>query len=127
MDMKSIQTLTQNMTGFRQAAESGGFAISSDGAQAYLDAIDQALRSLDDTAKNLHTLSQEVRLGTSPDALAIAKYNLENATGGSGTIGIVPALNQLTTALSEARAAVQKAIENYEANDLQTKKTLDKQ
>ncbi|ATE58469.1 hypothetical protein CNX65_29955 [Actinosynnema pretiosum] len=122
-----MQALTQNMTGFRQAAESGGFAISSDGAQAYLDAIDEALRSLNDTRGNLYKINQKVQLGTSPDAQAIAQYNLENATGGSGTIGLIPALEQLTTALAEARAAVQKAVDNYESNDWQTKNILDKQ
>ncbi|AXX33411.1 hypothetical protein APASM_6046 [Actinosynnema pretiosum subsp. pretiosum] len=42
-------------------------------------------------------------------------------------VGIVPAQDQLTTALGDARAALQKAVETYEANDSQTKKTLDEQ
>ncbi|ACU39893.1 hypothetical protein Amir_6086 [Actinosynnema mirum DSM 43827] len=70
-----MQALTQNMAGFRQAAESGGFAISSDGAQAYLDAIDEALRSLNDTKGNLYKINQKVRLGTSPDAQAMSLFH----------------------------------------------------
>ena len=46
-------------------------------------------------------------------SFAISHYNREGVEGGAGTAGIVPAINQLKSALEEARLALQKAIENY--------------
>ncbi|MBP2339618.1 hypothetical protein JOF41_005796 [Saccharothrix coeruleofusca] len=62
-------------------------------------------------------MKQETKLGTSPDAVAMSRYNLESAMGGVGTTGIIPAIEQLKTALEDARAAMQKAVENYRAVD----------
>lgn len=112
-----MQAMTANMQGLKQAAESGSFAISESGAQAYIKAIDDAHSELRRIEVNLHSLKQETKLGTSPDAKAMSRYNLESATGGAGTTGIVPAIEQLKTALTDARAAMQKAVENYRAVD----------
>jgi hypothetical protein len=112
-----MQAMTANMVGLKQAAESGSFAISQDGAQAYLKAIDSALQDLRKVDQELGLLRQDVKLGTSPDGTAMARYNKESAEGGAGTTGIVPAIEQLRTALDEARQAMQKAIENYREVD----------
>ena len=50
-------------------------------------------------------------------ANALASYNRERVEGGAGTTGIVPAIDQLKSALEEARLALQKAIENYREVD----------
>jgi hypothetical protein len=108
-----MQAMTAGMIGLKQAAESGSFAISRDGAQAYLAAIQRAHDELVTLDFDAYELQQETKLGTSPDAVAMARYNRESATGGAGTIGIVPAIQQLRTALEEARLALEKAVENY--------------
>ncbi|MFD7660107.1 hypothetical protein ACFV4N_39530 [Actinosynnema sp. NPDC059797] len=108
-----MQAMTAGMVGLKQAAESGSFAISKDGAQAYLSAIQKAQDELVTLDLDTYDLQQETKLGTSPDAQAMARYNRESAVGGAGTIGIVPAVEQLKTALEEARQALEKAIENY--------------
>ncbi|WP_245950129.1 hypothetical protein [Saccharothrix carnea] len=105
------------MVGLKQAAESGSFAISQDGAQAYLKAIDNALMDLNKMQSQLGRLRQETKLGTSPDGVAMASYNRESVEGGAGTTGIIPAVEQLRSALDEAREALQKAIENYREVD----------
>lgn len=112
-----MQAMTANMQGLKQAAESGSFAISESGAQAYIKAIDDAQDDLRKIENSLRDLQQETKLGTSPDAKAMSRYNLESATGGAGTTGIVPAMEQLKTALADAKAAMQKAVENYRAVD----------
>jgi hypothetical protein len=38
----AMQSMTQNMQGLKQAAESGSFAIDQAGAEAYIKAIEQA-------------------------------------------------------------------------------------
>jgi hypothetical protein len=101
------------MRGLKQAAESGSFAISKDGAEAYVKAIERAELDLNDLDNKLFMLQQETKLGTSPDAQAMSRYNMESATGGGGTAGIVPAIEQLKVALADAKLAMQKAIENY--------------
>ena len=112
-----MQAMTANMVGLKQAAESGSFAISQDGAQEYLKAIDSAQRDLQRMDGALQILRQETKLGTSPDGTAMARYNQESVEGGAGTTGIVPAIEQLQSALDEAREALQKAIENYREVD----------
>ncbi|WP_238598799.1 hypothetical protein [Saccharothrix sp. ALI-22-I] len=109
--------MTANMVGLKQAAESGSFAISEAGAQAYLKAIDDALSDLRKMDRQIGRLRQETKLGTSPDGTAMASYNQESVEGGGGTTGIVPAIEQLRSALNEARDAMQKAIENYREVD----------
>lgn len=112
-----MQAMTASMVGLKQAAESGSFAISVDGAQAYLKAIDSALMDLNKMQSQLGRLRQETKLGTSPDGTAMASYNRESVEGGAGTTGIIPAVEQLRSALEEAREALQKAIENYREVD----------
>lgn len=112
-----MQAMTANMVGLKQAAESGSFAISQDGAKAYLKAIDDAQQELRKIEADVASLRQDVKLGTSPDAIALTRYNREGVEGGAGTTGIVPAIDQLKSALEEARQALQKAIENYREVD----------
>ncbi|GAB2996358.1 hypothetical protein GCM10027184_59000 [Saccharothrix stipae] len=114
---QSMQAMTANMVGLKQAAESGSFAISEAGAQEYLKAIDGALMDLFKMDREIGRLQQETKLGTSPDGTAMARYNEESVIGGAGTTGIIPAIEQLRSALNEAREALQKAIENYREVD----------
>lgn len=112
-----MQAITANVQGLKQLAESGGFGISEAGAQAYLKAIDDAQKDLMTMDSGLAVIRQETKLGTSPDGQAMSRYNLESAVGGAGTIGIIPAIDQLKAVLEDARVAMQKAVENYRAID----------
>lgn len=112
-----MRTMTANMQSLKQSAESGGFAISPEGAEAYVKAIEAAQKDLRQIDQHMAVLQQPTKLGTSPDGQTLSRYNLESATGGSGTAGIVPAMDQLKTALEEARTAMKKAVENYHAID----------
>ncbi|MFF5095059.1 MULTISPECIES: hypothetical protein [Actinosynnema] len=117
LNIATIKSMTANMTSLKQSAASGGFAITESGADAYIQAIDNALTSLADTMFTTQTLAQETQLGTSPDGIAMSRYNLESANGGPGTVGIIPALRELITALTEAREAMEQAKRNYQEVD----------
>jgi hypothetical protein len=117
MSAQSMQAMTANMQGLKQSAESGGFAINPDAAKAYVKAIEAAQFELNKMDRKMYLLQQPTKLGTSPDGQAISSYNVESAVGGAGTTGIVPAIDQLKTALEDARLAMQKAVENYGAID----------
>ncbi|MFC6094785.1 hypothetical protein [Saccharothrix lopnurensis] len=108
-----MQAMTANMAGLKQAALSGSFAISQEGAQAYIKAIEDAQSDLRKAETKAYALSERTRLGTSPDAEAMSSYNFESANGGAGTSGIIPAIEQLKTALEDAKAALQEAVKNY--------------
>lgn len=108
-----MSAMTTSMRGLKQAAESGSFAISKEGAEAYVKAIEDAETELNTLDGKIAVLRQETKLGTSPDAQAMSRYNMESASGGSGTTGIVPAIEQLKAALADAKAAMKKAIDNY--------------
>lgn len=112
-----MSAMTTSMRGLKQAAESGSFAISKDGAEAYIKAIEDAQKELRQVERYGIQLTQETKLGTSPDAQAMSRYNMESANGGAGTTGILPALDQLKMALEDAKLAVKKAIENYDQVD----------
>ncbi|MDQ2582781.1 MULTISPECIES: hypothetical protein [Saccharothrix] len=111
--VQSMQAMTANMQGLKAAADSGSFAISKAGAEAYVNAIQKAQDELVSLEMDLVYLRQETKLGTSPDGQRMAQYNMDGALGGPGTTGIVPAIEQLKTALEEARLAMVKAVENY--------------
>ncbi|GAA2668780.1 hypothetical protein LV78_003481 [Actinosynnema pretiosum] len=117
LNMAALQSMTAGMSALKQTAESGGFAISKSGADAYIHAIKTALEQLDGIQYQTELLQQRTKLGTSPDAVRMSEYNLENALGGPGTIGLIPAIDQLKIALGEALQAMQKAKENYSAVD----------
>jgi citrate lyase beta subunit len=113
----AMQSMTQNMQGLKQAAESGSFAIDQAGADAYIKAIEAAQDELQGVELEALALVQETKLGTSPDGKAMSRYNHEGAVGGAGTVGIIPVIDQLKTALEDARLAMQRAVQNYRAVD----------
>ncbi|ROP39637.1 hypothetical protein [Saccharothrix texasensis] len=114
---QSMQAMTASMNGLKQAAQSGSFAISQEGAQAYLKAIDDAQQELMKVDAKVYLLGERTKLGTSPDAQQMSAYNQESANGGAGTTGIIPAINQLKTALEDAKTAMRQAVENYSRVD----------
>ncbi|WP_232519748.1 hypothetical protein [Actinosynnema pretiosum] len=117
LNIETIKSMTANMTSLKQSAASGGFAITESGADAYIQAINNALDSLGSMMFNVQILNQETKLGTSPDAIAMSRYNLENVQGGPGTIGLLPAIQELIKALTEAREAMEQAKQNYQSVD----------
>lgn len=112
-----MQSMTESMRGLKDAASSGGFKVSQEGAKAYVAAIQRALDDVYAMDQDLNDVVQETKLGTSPDGKTLSRYNHEGATGGAGTTGIVPAIEQLKTALDDALAAMKTVLQTYENVD----------
>ncbi|MGW6449401.1 hypothetical protein [Lentzea sp. NPDC055074] len=106
--------MTESMRGLKDAASSGGFTVNPEGAKAYVAAIQRALDDVFAMEQDLVDVVQETKLGTSPDGKTLSKYNQEGAMGGAGTTGIVPAIEQLRTALDDALAAMKTVLQTYE-------------
>lgn len=112
-----MQSMTESMRGLKDAASSGGFKVSHDGAKAYVAAIQRAVDDVNDMEQDLREVVQETKLGTSPDGKTLSRYNQEGALGGAGTTGIVPAIEQLKTALEDALTAMKTILQTYENVD----------
>lgn len=117
LNTAALQSMTAGMSTLKQVAESGGFAISESGANAYINALKKALGELDDLTPQLDVVAQQTKLGTSPDAVRMSEYNTENVTGGPGAIGLIPAIRELQKVLGEALEAVEMAKANYQNVD----------
>ncbi|WP_440899579.1 hypothetical protein [Actinosynnema sp.] len=113
LNIETIKSMTAGMANLKQVAASGGFAITESGADAYIQAINHSLEELGSAVMSARDLTQATQLGTSPDGVAMSRYNLESATGGPGTIGVIPALQELIKTLVEAREAMELAKRNY--------------
>lgn len=110
---RSMQAMTSSMRDLKAAAESGGFKVNREGCEAYVKAIQRAQDDLLNMEADLSEVSQETKLGTSPDGQALSRYNREGALGGAGTTGIVPAIDQLKAALDDALAAMKTVLQTY--------------
>ncbi|MFD5828487.1 hypothetical protein [Lentzea sp. NPDC060358] len=109
--------MTESMRGLKNAATSGAFTVSPEGAQAYITAVQRALDDVMTTEQDLREVVEETPLGTSLDGQAMSRYNQEGALGGAGTIGIVPAIEQLKVALGDALEAMKTILQTYENVD----------
>ncbi|WP_285747461.1 hypothetical protein [Lentzea sp. NBRC 105346] len=112
-----MQAMTDSAKQLSAAASSGGFKVSKEGAQAYISALQKAIDDVRGMDLDLLEIQQETKLGTSPDGQTLSRYNNETALGGAGTAGLVPAIDQLKTALDDAKAAMEAVLRNYENVD----------
>lgn len=112
-----MQAMTAGMKSLKEAASSGGFKVSKEGAQAYINAIAAAADELDTMEADVVELGQQTRLGTSPDGQEMTRYNAESVNGGAGTLGIFPAIQALRAALDDAKAAMESVLATYTAVD----------
>jgi len=98
-----------------RAANSGGFGISHDGGQALTKAIDELMIAVGNALTDSAMLTKEPALGTTPAATV---YKPFLATVASDPVqGAIPALTKLHGDLINARAAIQKAMQNFQANE----------
>jgi hypothetical protein len=106
------------------AAASGAFGISPNAGEALLNAIHHCQDSLETATGDVDRIRQETRLGTSPDALVMTKFNKDVADG--GTNSAVIALTGLRDILTQAEVSVSEAMTNYRRTDEQNAGTIDR-
>lgn len=96
-------------------ASSGGFGISQDGGQALINAIDELKSAVETALGHSSFLGQEPALGSTPAAGVYKPFLATVAT--DPVQGAVPALRKLQTDLTNAHAAIQRAMQNYQATE----------
>lgn len=102
------------MSGLRQAATDGSFAVNDTGGQALLTAIREMAKWVDDNLADLGTLAQQPALGSSHGATAMKPYVQEVAQGQEGFLTM---LREFRTSLVDAEAGVIGAMKNYKTID----------
>jgi hypothetical protein len=104
------------------AAKSGGFAISEEGADEYIRVFrgfEDQLSALRNVAKDA---SQAPQLGDSPYARTVASHTTKIATGDQQSYST--SLQALSVIVSQARQAFEDAKKNYAQMDDEAKQTF---
>ncbi|HEV2777774.1 MAG TPA: hypothetical protein VGX25_00080 [Actinophytocola sp.] len=110
-----LRQVIESARPFVNAAQSGSFGISENAGQALLDAIHQCQDKLEWVQKNVDRIQQNTRLGTSPDAVAMARFNREVAAGDSNSA--TQALQDLQVLLAQMESGVAEAMRHYRRMD----------
>lgn len=93
------------------SANEGGWAISEEGAKAYIKACDTFLDRVDEMLKKAEQLTERVKLGSSPYAYSIAEFNTKVADGDEKSL--VPNLKLMKDGVEKLKEALQVAQKNY--------------
>jgi hypothetical protein len=106
-----LDQVKQSVQPFVQAAHAGTFGIAPDAGKALLDAIHYCQDGLDMAWNEVSTIQQQVKLGTSPDALVMIEFNQQVGTDAA------TALNGLREILAQAENGVAEAMKHYRRMD----------
>jgi hypothetical protein len=113
--LAEIERVKQSVQPFIQAARSGSFVIGPDAGNVLLAAIHQCRVGLESSGRDITRISQNTKLGTSPDALVITSFNKEVADGGVNSA--VTAFKGLQEILIHAEEGVTEAMRRYRQID----------
>jgi hypothetical protein len=101
-----IQASAQRLS----AAAGTGFQIEPEAAATLIQSCMKSLDELGSLQQHLASVGQAPKLGTTPGAKVVAPFTQQVATD---QLGIVPAIQNLTTTLKNMIQAYQKASTNY--------------
>jgi hypothetical protein len=110
----AFQGIGNAVSGIVEAANAG-FAISENGGQPLLNAIEDLATEVASALGKSSVLGSHLPLGTTPNANVYKPFLASVAT--DPVQGAVPALRKLHDDLTSARAAIQKAMDNYQNAD----------
>jgi hypothetical protein len=96
-------------------AANNGFGISGNGGQALIHAIDDLSKAVETALSRAQILSMDPALGTTPAATVYKPFLATVATDPAQ--GAIPVLKKLQKDLTNAHAAIQKAMQNYQATE----------
>lgn len=117
----AFQGITDAVAGVVEAANAG-FAISENGGQPLLNAIDQLATAVADALRNSSVLEAEPQIGSTPNAKVYKPFIPTVAS--DHVQGAIPMLTKLHQDLINAHAAVQKAMDNYQNTEHANASTL---
>lgn len=104
------------------AASDAGFAISENGGQSLLNAIEDLQEAVRTALGKSSALEQQPALGSTPNANVYKPFLATVAS--DPTQGAIPVLRKLQADLNNAHAAVKKAMDNYQNTDHTNATTL---
>jgi hypothetical protein len=110
-----IDKVKQSIQPFLAAAQSGGFGISEEAGWALITAIRHCQDGLLTAKAELGRIQEATKLGNSPDAQAMTKFNLDVATG--ETNSAMATLDGLKTVLDQMERGVADAMREYRGTD----------
>jgi hypothetical protein len=97
------------------AAANVGFAISEEGGQPLLTAIQELQTEIRTALSRAHRLEMQPPLGSTPNASVYKPFLASVAS--DPTQGAIPVLKKLQTDLNDAHAAIEKSIANSRNTD----------
>ncbi|HEX5494566.1 MAG TPA: hypothetical protein VFX70_08355 [Mycobacteriales bacterium] len=98
-----------------QLAAAEGFAISENGGQPLLNAIQELQEQVRTALSQSHRLEMQPALGATPNATVYKPFLATIAS--DPTQGAVPVLKKLQEELTSAHSSIQQAMNNYRATD----------
>src|ERR1700761_72017 len=110
----AFQGISNAVSGIVLAANTG-FAISENGGQPLLNAINDLATEVASALGKANSLEREPPLGTTPNATVYKPFLATVAS--DSTQGAIPVLRKLHDDLASAHAAIQKAMTNYAESD----------
>jgi hypothetical protein len=115
MTTEAFQGITEAANGIVAAALQG-FAISENGGQPLLDAIQDLKIELESALRDSSKLEMEPALGNTPNAKIYKPFLATVAT--DPVQGAIPVFRQLLDDLNKAEAAIRQAMANYRDADV---------
>ncbi len=97
------------------AANSGGFTVTPEAGKSLLNAIDDLHTSVTHALTKASLLEKEPPLGTTPAANVYKPFLATVASDPAQ--GAIPVFKKLQSDLVNARAAIEKAMKNYDDNE----------
>jgi hypothetical protein len=110
----AFQGISDAVTGIQLAANEG-FAISEEGGQPLLDAIEDLAREVATALGKESVLGSHLPLGSTPNANVYKPFLASVAT--DPVQGAVPVLRNLHDQLATAHSAIKQAMTNYANTD----------
>jgi hypothetical protein len=106
-----LDQVKQSIQPFVQAAHAGTFGIAPDAGKALLDAIHYCQDGLNMAQNDVFTIQQQAKLGTSPDALVMIRFDQQVG------IDAATAMSGLREILAQAETGIVEAMKHYRRAD----------
>lgn len=109
-----LKQLNQGAQRFASAAGAGGFGVSPEAGKAMITAIHSVLDGLEGARRDVTQITQDSKLGTSPDARVMTAFNKDVASGDNSAQSSISALSET---MMQLEAGIKEAMRHYRNTD----------
>lgn len=110
-DNEAAEQMNKQAKSVLDSANEGGWAISEEGATAYINACDEFLDRAEKMVMKAEELTEKVKLGSSPYAHQVAEFNTKVADGDDKSL--MPNLKLMWDGFEKLKEALKVAKNNY--------------